>query len=176
MNVRRTAALAAICLVTSGCVSSLKPALPMPTTSITLSTKVDAGKIETPDPHRTFDLPANTILLVVFDAYPGFEWHADNAQNTSVLSDGGAQTQEQCPTGSTDCVISQAEQYLPESTGTTKIVFTLVATGGSSASPTSEPSSVPTGGSACPAGITAPPPTADIGCVLGTVTLTVKVG
>ena len=176
MNGRRAAALAAICLVTSGCVSSQQPSLPMPTTSVTLSTNVNAGKIEPPDPNRTFNLPSRTILLVVFDAYPGFEWHAGDAQNTSVLSDGGAETQEQCPTGSTDCVISQAEQYIPHSTGTTKITFTLVATGGSSQSPAAEPSSVPTGGPSCPAGVTMPPPAADIGCVLGAVTLTVKVG
>ena len=177
MNARRVAALAAICLTTSGCVSSQQPALPMPMKFITVSTNVDSGKIEPPDASRTVDLPADTILFVTFAEYPGFDWHADNAQDTSVLYASVTEGQEQCPTGITDCVITEGEQYMPGKAGTTKIIFTLVATGESSLSPTAPgPTSMPTGGSACPAGITAPPPTADIGCVLGTVTLTVKVG
>jgi hypothetical protein len=177
VNARRAAALTAICLATAGCASTLKPAIEMPSSTITLSTSIDAGKIEPPDPNRTFDLPPNTILLVALTEYPGFDWHAGNAQNTSILSAGATEGQDVCPTGATVCGISEAEQYIPHSTGTTTITFTLVATGDSSLSPTAPgPLSMPTGGSACPAGITMPPPSADIGCVLGTVTLTVKVG
>lgn len=179
MNARRVAALVVICsaaLTAASCSSGLKPAIEMPSSTITLSTSVDAGKIEPPDPNRTFDLPPNTILLVALTEYPGFDWHAGNAQNPSILSAGATEGQYACPTGSTDCAISEAEQYIPHAAGTTTITFTLVATGDSSLSPTADPRTMPTGGSACPAGITAPPPTADIGCVLGSVTLTVKVG
>jgi hypothetical protein len=179
MNARKITALAVgglAVLTASGCSSGLQPAIEMPFSSITLSTSVVAGKIEPPDPSRTFDLPANTVLRVVLAEYPGFDWHADNARNTSVLFASVTEGSDLCPTGTTGCVISQAEDYTPKAAGTTTITFTLVATGESSLSPTADPTSMPTGGPACPAGITTPPPTADIGCVLGAVTLTVKVG
>ena len=179
MKARKIVALAAsglAVLTAAGCVSGLQPAIEMPSSSITLSTSVVAGKIEPPDPSRTVALPANTILRVVLAEYPGFDWHAGNAQNTSVLFASVTEGSDQCPTGTTGCVISQAEDYTPKAAGTTKIIFTLVATGESSLSATADPLSMPTGSAACPAGITAPPPTADIGCVLGAVTLTVKVG
>jgi hypothetical protein len=81
-----------------------------------------------------------------------------------------------CPTGATGCVSGQIEQYPVAASGTTTIAFTLIATGSASRSPEVAPSaSASAGAPFCPAGITAPPPTADVGCVLGTVTLTVRV-
>ena len=179
MNARRAAALVLICSAApaaAGCSSGLKPAIEMPSSTITLSTSVDAGKIEPPDPNRTFDLPPNTILRVALTEYPGFDWHAGNARNTAILSAGAAEGQYACATGNTGCTVSEAEQYIPYAAGTTTIIFTLVATGDSSLSPTADPRTMPTGGSACPTGISMPPPASDVGCVLGTVTLTVKVG
>ena len=182
MNARKILALAAgglAVLTAAGCSSGLQPAIEMPFSTITLSTSVAAGKIRPPEPSRTVALPASTILLVQLAEYPGFDWHAGDAQDTSLLSTGPAQGPQPCASGITGCVISQAEEYIPQkpgTAGTTTITFTLVATGESSLSPTADPTSMPTGGSACPAGITTPPPTADIGCVLGAVTLTVKVG
>jgi hypothetical protein len=182
VNARRIVALAAsslAILAAAGCSSGLQPAIEMPFSFFTLSTSVAAGKIEPPESSRTVVLPASTILLVQLAEYPGFDWHADNPQNTSLLSAGEPQAPGSCPTGTSGCVTGQDVQYVPEkpgTAGTTKITFTLVATGESTLSPTAEPSSVPTGGPSCPAGITTPPPSADIGCVLGSVTLTVKVG
>ena len=119
----------------------------------------------------------NYILRVALAEYPGFQWQADPAQNSTMLRADAYEDPEACPTGITvGCVYGQAQQYGILASGTTKIVFKLVATNAGAKSPTpAENVSVAKDAPSCPAGVTAPPPTADVGCVLGTVTLTVKV-
>ena len=178
MKTLRYAALGGALLATAGCVSSLKPAIENPSWFVTLSTLVHAGKIEPPEPNRTVTLPSkNYILQVTLADYAGFAWQVGKAQNSTILPAVIAMGPPICPTGIAGCVASQTEQYPIAASGTTTIDFTLVATGTTSRSPQVAPSaSASASATACPSGITAPPPTSDVGCVLGTVTLTVKVG
>jgi len=174
-RIRRVPPLAAIglmILTAVGCASGLQPAIEMPTTSITLSTSVDAaGKIEPPQSQRSVTMTTNTILRIVLDEYPGFTWQIDKAPSASMFSLVATEGPEVCPSG---CASSRAEQYRPNATGTTTMVLTLTATGTTSSSSAS-PSPAAATGPTCPSGITAPPPSANVGCVLGRVTLTVTV-
>jgi hypothetical protein len=179
MKVPKHAAIGLTLLATAGCASQLKPAIEDPFWFVTLSTRISAGKIDPPTPDQTVTVPGqNYILRVALAEYPGFQWQADAAQNSAMLRADAYEDPEACPTGiGTGCVYGQAQQYGILASGTTKIVFTLVATNASTKSPTPAASvSVAKDAPACPSGITAPPPAADVGCVLGTVTLTVKVG
>ena len=178
-RIRRALPLAAIgltMLTAAGCASGLQPAIEMPTTSITLSTSVDAaGKIEPPQSQRSVTMTTNTILRVVLDEYPGFTWQIDKAPSTTMFSLVATEGPEVCPSG---CASSRAKQYRPNATGTTTMVLTLTATGTTSSSTSSSsasPSPAAATGPTCPSGITAPPPSANVGCVLGRVTLTVTV-
>ncbi|HWG27943.1 hypothetical protein [Actinospica sp.] len=177
MKILRPAALGLALLTTAGCASSLQPAIENPSWFVTLSTSVGAGKIEPPEPNRTVTLPSrNYILQVTLTDYAGFAWQVGKAQNSKILPDAITMGPPICPTGVTGCVSGQIEQYPVAASGTTTIAFTLIATGSASRSPEVAPSaSASAGAPFCPAGITAPPPTADVGCVLGTVTLTVRV-
>ena len=179
MRVLKRAVVGLTLLATAGCVSQLKPAIEEPFWFVTLSTHISAGKIDPPTPDQTVTVPSqNYILRVALAEYPGFQWQAAAAQNPAMLRSDAYEDPEACPTGiSVGCVYGQAQQYGILASGTTKIVFTLVATNASTKSPTpAESVSVAKAAPACPAGIAAPPPAADVGCVLGTVTLTVKVG
>jgi hypothetical protein len=178
MKVLGRALLGLALLATAGCASSLHPAIENPSWFVTLSTSVHTGKIEPPESNRTVTLPSkNYILQVTLADYPGFAWQVGNAQNSKILPDVIAMGPPICPTGITGCVASQTEQYPVAASGTTTIDFKLIATEIDSPSPKVAPSaSASANAPACPSGITAPPPAADVGCVLGTVTLTVKVG
>lgn len=164
-------------LATAGCSSGLQPAVEKPFWFTTLSTRVSAGKIEPPTPSQTVKVPSTDyVLRVALAEYPGFQWQAGQAQDTSMVQNAAYEGRQACPTGVSGCVYGQAQQYLILRSGTTKIVFSLVAGGGSTKSPTPAPSvSVAKDAPNCPAGITAPPPSAEEGCVLGRVTLTVVV-
>jgi hypothetical protein len=179
VNVVKLATVGLTLLATTGCVSQLKPAIEEPFWFVTLSAHVSAGKIDPPTPNQTVTVPSqNYILRVGLAEYPGFQWQAGAAQNSAMLRADAYEDPEACPTGiSVGCLYGQAQHYGILASGTTKIVFTLVATNAGTKSPTPAASvSVAKDAPACPTGITAPPPTADVGCVLGTVTLTVKVG
>lgn len=178
MRILGRAVLGLALLATAGCTSSLQPAIENPSWFVTLSTSVHTGKIEPPASNRTVTLPSkNYILQVTLADYPGFAWQVGNAQNSKILPDVIAVGPPICPTGITGCVASQTEQYPVAASGTTSIDFKLIATEIDSPSPKVAPSaSASANAPACPSGITAPPPAADVGCVLGTVTLTVKVG
>jgi hypothetical protein len=179
MKVLKRGAIGLTLLATAGCASQLKPAIEEPFWFVTLSTHISAGKIDPPTPDQTVTVPSqNYILRVALAEYPGFQWQAGTAQNSAMLRADAYENPGACPTGiSVGCVYGQAQQYGILASGTTKIMFKLVATNASTKSPTpAESVSVAKGAPSCPPGVTAPPPTADVGCVLGTVTLTVKVG
>lgn len=151
------AALAATtALATAGCSSSQQPAVSLPFWTYTLSTDVVGGKIQPPEADRTATLPGpNYIARFVLTAYPGFEWRVGAPQDSSFLQYVASEG-------------AKAEEFAARRSGSTEIVFTLVAESSATASPAPA-------GLACPAGISAPPPSSDDGCVLGRVTLTVVV-
>ncbi|HTJ66234.1 MAG TPA: hypothetical protein VL551_01775 [Actinospica sp.] len=123
------AAIGLALLAAAGCSSGLQPALPMPMTFIMLSGNFDHGKLESPDPNQTVTLKPNTVLRVEAAQYSGFEWRFGDPQDTKTLSFLEREAPGPCPTGTTACVSTQAEQYRADAAGTTKIVFTLAATG-----------------------------------------------
>ena len=180
----KAAVIAMAVLAAAGCVRQLQPAIEMPSTFVTFSTGVNAaGKIEPPTPQRSVTMTTKFILDVTLDEYSGFTWQITKAPSSAMFSfltiDGS-----QCQSG---CVITQGVEYAANATGRTTMTLALVATADGSASaspsPTTWPSTLPSatppygsaGGPSCPAGITAPPPSADVGCVLGRVTVTITV-
>jgi hypothetical protein len=147
---------AATALATAGCSSSQQPAVSMPFWTYTLSTDVVGGKIQPPEADRTATMPGpDYIARFVLTEYPGFEWRVGTPEDASLLQYVASEG-------------TKAEEFAARRSGSTKIVFTLVAESSAAASPAPA-------GIACPAGIGAPPPSSDDGCVLGRVTLTVIV-
>jgi hypothetical protein len=171
MKILGRAAIGLALLTTAGCAPTLNPALPPQMAFVTLSTSVSVGKIQSPEPTPAVSVRLHWILRVEAVEYPGFTWHFGTPQNTKSLSYFETEAPGPCPSGIDGCTSTSAEQYSATAAGTTKIVFTLIASGNGS-----QPPAESAGARACPAGITAPPPSADVGCVLGMVTLTVKVG
>jgi hypothetical protein len=138
VKVLRTAVIGLALLTASGCVSTLKPALPAPMTFVTLSATVNRGKIAIPESSRAVTMPLNTILRVEAIEYRGLSWHFGAPRNPKLLSYLETEGSEPCPAGNVGCASTMAEQYRANATGTTQIVFTLVPTGGGAQQPTAE--------------------------------------